>query len=132
MAAVGLKLLFDENFSHKHVGFVANESRLCHMQHIRKIGWSAQPDEFWIPKAVEQGFVIVTWDRNEKTRKYTVADLKRMNARVLLIGGFFDHLGRWEKAKWLVNGVEQIASLAGAMNPGSVHLVYKNMKAFPQ
>jgi hypothetical protein len=131
MAASSLKLLFDENFSHKQVGFVANESRLAPMQHMRKIGWSGRPDPEWIPLAVQQGFVIISGDRNDKTRGYTVADLKAMHARVLLVGEFFDHMSGWDKAKWLVAQVERLVDLAGKLPKGAVTLVSKVGTATP-
>lgn len=123
MATGGLKLLFDENFSHKQVEFVARESRLAEMQHMRKIKWSGRPDAEWIPLAVKGQFVIVTADRNERTRGYTVSDLKTMDARVLLLGSFWDHLSGWERAKWLVNRIEAIVEAAGALGRGQVWMI---------
>lgn len=123
MAAGGLKLLFDENISHRHVEFLASESRLTHFQHMRRIGWSGKKDIEWMPLAVHQGFTIVTWDRNDRTREYTVADLKAMGARVMLIGEFFDHMTGWEKAKWLVTRIERMVKFAESMGDGTVCLV---------
>lgn len=130
MAARGLKLLFDENFSHRQVDFVAKESRLAEFQHIRHLGWSGMEDQVWIPLAVNAGFCIVTWDRNEKTRGYTVADLKVMKARVILVGAFFDHLNRWERAKWLVSRIDSVAAFAIGLGSGSVCLMdrYGNVR----
>ncbi|HTQ08586.1 MAG TPA: DUF5615 family PIN-like protein [Fimbriimonadaceae bacterium] len=118
-----VKLLFDEMFSHRQIEFVATESRLAEMQHVRRIGWSGQPDTIWIPRAVQKGFVILTGDRNEKTRGYTAADLKQMNARVLLFCQFWDHMTGWERAKWLVARIERLTGLASELAPGSVSLV---------
>src|SRR5438874_1754898 len=98
MAAGGLKVLFDENFSQHHVRFVNTESGLGYFTHSRPMSWSGMPDRDWIPRAIDLGFVIVTGDRNEKTRTYTIGDLKAMGARVILVGGFWDHMGRWDKA----------------------------------
>ena len=123
MAAGSLKLLFDENFSHKQVSFVGQESVLAHMQHMRSIGWSGKPDHEWIPLAVRQQFIVITGDRNDRTRGYTVADLRALNARFLLLGGFFDHLGRWDKAKWLVSRIEKIVAVAATLKAGDVRLV---------
>lgn len=119
------KLLFDENISQRLVEFVNRESRLAEMAHIRQRGWSGLPDNQWIPKANEQGFVIVTGDRNETTRGYATADLKAMGARVILLGQFWDHLGRWERAKWLVNHIEALVTLANGMPNGTVYLISK-------
>jgi len=126
MAASSLKLLFDEMFSHKQVGFVCSESRLCHMQHTRSIGWSSKPDNIWIPLAVDNGFTIISADRNDKTRIYTVADLKEMKAKVILLGQFFDHMKGWDKAKWLVNNIEGLTIAAIPLLPGSVLAIDKN------
>ncbi|GIV10278.1 MAG: hypothetical protein KatS3mg019_2369 [Fimbriimonadales bacterium] len=98
------------------------------MAHIRQRGWSGLPDKQWIPKATQQGFVIVTGDRNEATRGYTTADLKQMGARVILLGKFWDHLSRWERAKWLVNNIEAIVNLTNGMPHGTVYLVNKRGK----
>lgn len=131
MATGVVKLLFDENVSHRQVEFVAKESRLGQMQHIRALNWSGKPDHEWIPLAVRQSFVIVTGDRNEKTRGYTVADQKTMNAQVLLFASFWDHLGRWEKAKWLVKRIEAIIVHADNLQSGSVALIDRYARAQP-
>lgn len=125
MATNGVKLLFDENISHRLTEFIARESRLAEMQHIRKMGWSGKRDIDWIPLAVQKGFVIITGDRNEATRGYTTADLKQMNARVILMGSFWDHLSRWERAKWLVNHIDALVALAGSLQAGTALLLNK-------
>ncbi|MCS7191149.1 MAG: DUF5615 family PIN-like protein [Fimbriimonadales bacterium] len=123
------KLLFDENISQRLVEFINGESNLARMAHIRQRGWSGLPDTQWIKTATEGGFVIVTGDRNERTRGYTVADLKAMGARVILLGQFWDHLNRWERAKWLVRHIERIIALAESMPEGAVYLVNKQARA---
>lgn len=123
------KLLFDENISQRLVEFINREARLAQMAHIRQRGWSGLPDSDWISKATEAGFVIITGDRNERTRGYTVADLKVMAARVILLGQFWDHLNRWERAKWLVKHVERLVALAASMPQGTVYLVNKQAKS---
>lgn len=80
MATGGLKLLFDEMYSHRHIEFLDTQSGLAEMVHMRDKEWSGLPDKKWVPMAVQEGFVIVTGDRNDKARGYTVADLKRMQA----------------------------------------------------
>jgi hypothetical protein len=85
MASGGVGLVFDENFSRRQVGFVDRESRLGTIRHVRDLSWSGKPDRVWIPLAVSAGFVIVTGDRNDKTREYTVEDLKALGARVILV-----------------------------------------------
>lgn len=92
------------------------------MAHIRQRGWSGLPDAQWIQKATLGGFVIITGDRNERTRGYTVADLKERDARVILLGRFWDHLSRWERAKWLVRHIEQIGELVKS-NPSRSDLL---------
>jgi hypothetical protein len=129
MAARSLTVLFDENFSHHHVAFVAKESGLAGFQHIRKMGWSGQKDEDWIPQAVGLAWVIVTGDRNEKTRGYTVADLREMKAMVLMCGRFWDNINGWERAKWLVARIERIVQIAENMIPGNVLLLNRYCKA---
>ena len=126
MADRSVKILFDENFSAKHVEFIARESRLAHFQHIKTLGWSGLSDADWIVRAVEADFRIVTGDRNERTRGYTVADLKSLGSCVILLGSFFDHLDRWAKAKWLVNHVEQIVEKCGSLESGTVVLMGRN------
>lgn len=123
------KILFDENISQKLVEFINRESRLAQMAHIRQRGWSGLPDADWIPKATQAGFVIITGDRNERTRGYTVSDLKKMGARVILLGEFWDHLSRWERTKWLIKYIEPLVTLAVSMPQGRVYLVNKRAKA---
>lgn len=109
--------------------FVNSESRLAEMAHVSQRGWSALPDAQWITTATQGGFVIITGDRNERTRGYTVAELKAMGARVVLLGRFWDHLNRWERAKWLVKHIERLVALADSMPAGTVYLVNKQAKA---
>lgn len=126
-----MKLLFDENLSRRHVQFLASESRLTlavELQHILTLGWSGTPDHECIPRAVNAGFCIVTGDRNATTRGYTVADLKTMRARVLLLGPFFDHLNRWQRAKWLVARFEALIDSARKLEEGSVTMVDRSGK----
>lgn len=123
-----LKLLFDENISQRLVEFINRESRLAQMAHIRQRGWSGLPDAQWIQTATQREFVIITGDRNERTRGYTVADLKALGARVILLGRFWDHLSRWERAKWLVRHIEKLVELAESMPAGTVYLVNKQAK----
>jgi len=123
MAPGGVKLVFDEQFSHRQVEFVAHESRLGAIKHTRKMTWNGMPDKVWIPLACQAGFVIVTGDRNDRTREYTVEDLKRMGARVILVGPFWDHMTGWQKAKWLVLSIERIVEIALGMSDGSVILL---------
>ncbi len=131
MAGRGLKLLFDENFSRPQVDFVAKQSRLAEIQHILTLGWSGQEDSAWIPLAVRAGFCIVTGDRNEATRGYTVADLRALRAKVILVGAFFDHLDRRERAKWLVARMDRLVNLARSLSPGSVVLLDRYAKPKP-
>jgi hypothetical protein len=131
MATRGLTLLFDEHFSHKHVAFVNDESKLALMHHTRSVGWSGRADSFWIPLAVRSRFVIVSADRNEKTRGYTVTDLKSMNARLPMVSEFWDHMRVWEKAKWLVASIEDIVAKASIMADGTVELLYKDGSTRP-
>ena len=126
MASERVKLLFDANISQRLVEFVNRESGLAAMAHINQRGWSRLPDRAWIAKATEGDFVIITGDRNEQTRGYTVEALKAIGARVILLGRFWDHLNRWERAKWLVNQIERLVALAAEMPTGSVYLVYKS------
>lgn len=123
------KILFDENISRRLVEFVNRESKLARMAHVSQRGWTGLPDTEWIQKATQNDFVIVTGDRNERTRGYTTADLKRLGARVILIGQFWDHLNRWERAKWFVMHLEKLVALASGMSSGEVYLVNKRCHA---
>ena len=126
MSEGGLTLVFDEQFSHKQIGFLAAESRGTHsvrLIHVRQRGWSSKPDAVWMPQAVGEGFVIVTADRNARTREITVEEFRRMGARVLLVGSFWDHRGRWAQAKWLVARLERLIGTATGMGAGDVLLV---------
>ncbi len=125
MAVGRVRLLFDENISHRLVDFLHHESRLAEMHHLRAMGWSGKKDVEWIPIAVAREFVLVTGDRNEVTRGIITEDLKQMGARVILLGQFWDHLPRWERAKWLVRHIEMIVNLAQRMTVGSAVLVHK-------
>jgi hypothetical protein len=126
MAPGSLKLLFDEHFSHRQVNFIWSESQLAYFTHTRSMKWSGQPDTAWIPRAISLEFVIVSSDRNDKTRGFTVPQLKALGARVILVGGFWNHLSRWEKAKWLVDATERLVYVASGMAAGTAKLYYRN------
>jgi hypothetical protein len=123
MAVSRVKLVFDENFSHRHVSFVSHESSLGEIVHTRQVGWSGKQDKVWIPLAIGAGFIIVTGDRNERTRGYTVEDLKTMGARVILVGPFWDHMNAWDRAKWLVASIEDIHVIATGMGASTVNFI---------
>ena len=132
MASERVKLLFDENISQRLVEFVNRESGLAAMAHINQRGWSGLPDRQWIEQATQGSFVIITSDRiitsarNKRTRGYTVEALKAIGARVILLGRFWDHLNRWERAKWLIGHIERLVALSEGMPAGSVYLVNKS------
>lgn len=123
MATGRVKLVFDENFSHHQVGFVHSESGLGEIQHTRRMTWSGMHDVDWIPLAIEGGFIIVTGDRNDKTRGYTIHDLKTMGARIVLVGAFWANWGRWDKAKWLVGSIDKIVRVASELSDGEAKLL---------
>ncbi len=129
MATGSVKILFDENFSQNHVIFIRDESNLAEIHHMRTIGWGGMPDPYWIPLAAGNGFVVVTWDRNARTRGYTVADLKTLQARFILLGSFFDHMKCWAKAQWLVRYADKIVALAAGMDAGSVVIIDRNCRS---
>lgn len=72
--------------------------------------------------------MIVTGDRNERTRGYTTADLKRLGARVILLGQFWDRLSRWERTKCLVLHIEKLAAAVNGMQSGQVCLINKRCR----
>jgi len=38
----------------------------------------------------------------------------------------WNHLNRWERAKWLIGHIERLVALAEGMPKGSVYLVHKS------
>jgi predicted nuclease of predicted toxin-antitoxin system len=63
-----VKLLFDENVSHKLVGNLANEFPGC--AHVRDINLRAAEDEQIWEHARTQGFAIVSKDTDFRERSY--------------------------------------------------------------
>ncbi len=105
-----MTILFDENISHHLVEFLHHAGAPGSVQHVRKLKWNGKPDIEWMTLAVNAGFGIISADRNDRTRGLAAEDLKKLGARVLLLGGFWDDLRIWEKAKWLVAKWERIAA----------------------
>lgn len=126
MPASGVKLVFDEHFSTKLISFVASQYGLAHIQHVRSLGWSGKPDHEWMPLAIKAGFVIITADRNERTRGVTAADFRAMGARVIFFGEWWSHMSRWELAKWLVANLEMLTKDAAKLRAGACLLMLKN------
>lgn len=124
-----MKLPFDEMFAKRDVDFVREASGLGELVHVSRFRLTGQPDLNWMPWAINGGFVIVTSDRNDATRGITVTDFKTLGARVILVGPFFDHANRWDRAKWLVNRIERLVRVAETMPSGSVNLVDRNTRA---
>lgn len=122
MAERRVTIVFDENFSRHLAEFLHRESGLPAV-HTRAQGWSGKEDAIWMPMAISAGFVLATNDRNEQTRGITVEGFKSLGARVLLFGPFWDHLPKWQRAKWLVAHYDRIHDLASAMPPGSVTML---------
>jgi len=123
-----MTIVFDENISHHLVEFLHRAGAPGEVNHVRKLRWNGKSDLEWMTLAIEAGFIILTGDRNERTRGLAAADFKRMNARVLFLGPFWDSLPIWEKAKWLVQRRDSIAETCEKMNLGSCALVLKNGK----
>ena len=63
-----MKLLFDENLSHRLVGILAHEFRGC--THVRDIGLRAAADSQIWDHARTQDFVIVSKDTDFRERSY--------------------------------------------------------------
>jgi hypothetical protein len=118
-----MTVLFDENFSHHLIELMARCGAPGDLQHTRKVGWNGKPDSEWIQLAARNGWVICSADRNDRTRQLTVADLKRMGVRLVLIGAFWDHLGIWEKTCWLVSHWTGLNDRIHAIQTGSCLLV---------
>lgn len=123
-----MKVVFDENISHHCVELMAKCGAPGEIQHTRKTGWNRTEDSVWMPIAVSAGFAIITSDRNERTSKMTAEGFRAMNAKVVLLGPFWDHLLIWDKTKWLVSRLDRIHASLEALPPGSCCIVDKSGK----
>lgn len=123
----GLKFILDEHVSPK-LASLLRTADLAEVTTVKDRGWNGTPDKDWIPRAVAGGSIIVTGDRNEKTREVRVEDFAAMNANVFFLGGFFGELGIWEQIKWFVANWEAICKKAAELRPGECVVVFKNGK----
>lgn len=122
MPSGGVTIVFDENISHKMVQVVSSCS-ICRVTSTKNQGWNAAEDDVWMPRAAQMRMVVLTCDRNERSRETKVADFREMGARVIFLGAFFASLDRWGRIKWLVRNWERIAGKAAEMPEGTCSLI---------
>jgi predicted nuclease of predicted toxin-antitoxin system len=127
-----MTIVFDEHFSHHLTEFLHKAGAPGDIQHVRKLKWNGMPDEEWMRLAIGAGFTILSADRNEATRGLRVGDFKTLGARVVLLSSFWDHLGVWEKSKWLVKHWDALSDLCASLEAGSCVLVDKRGKGMLQ
>lgn len=120
-----MRIVFDENISHRLVDLLAKCGAPGKFAHTRTHGWNGLPDLEWMTHAIRADFIIVTADRNDRTRELAAEDFKAMQARVLLLGPFWDHLSIWEKTKWFVAGWDRLHARLSQLPEGSCVLVDK-------
>jgi len=74
--------------------------------------------------AIEDGSIIVTCDRNERTRGVRVEDFQSLRGSAFFIGSFFTDLGIWEQVKWLVRHWDTFCEKALELAPGDCVMVF--------
>jgi hypothetical protein len=121
-----MKYLFDEHFSKSLIELMRKCDAPGELIHVIPSGFSGLPDDKLISTATESGFIIVTGDRNERTRNLSVEDLKALGARVILIGGFWNHLKNWDAAKWLIARWDRMYEQSREWPAGTCGLAAKN------
>ncbi|CAN1559739.1 PIN_Mut7-C-like domain containing protein [Fimbriimonadaceae bacterium] len=117
-----MTLVFDENISSRLVELLAKCGAPKEIQHLRKLGWQGMADHVWIPQAIEMGWIIVTADRNEVTRRLSSKTIKDAEGRIIFLGQFWNSLESWEMTKWLVANYDRIHAEASLMNGGDAVL----------
>jgi hypothetical protein len=123
-----MTVVFDENVSHRLVELLAKCGAPGTVQHTRKLGWNGMEDLDWIKLSIKAGFLIISADRNARTRGLSADELKSLGARVLLLGPFWDALNIWEKTKWLVSRWDRLHAVVLGMPMGSCLVVGKGLE----
>jgi hypothetical protein len=129
-----VRILFDENLSHRHAEFLQREYGRrfeCEIAHVRNLGLSGVPEATFLEQVTREGWVFVTYDRDPNTRGHTIAQRKSFGVKEILLGRFFDHMNGWERAKWLVNNIESIAGYAATIQPGTI-VLWRKRDALPK
>lgn len=134
MSKGSLKFLFDENIS-------PAMKRILHalgdkwIKSLREYDGQGRPDEEWLPKAIQQGFVCLTCDRKMLIQHSTALIFSQANARVIFIGNHFANGKIWDQAIWLLKYWRKLRQRAELMQPGDLLKVLKNdriVEAKPQ
>lgn len=81
------------------------------------------PDEVWIPKVAERGWVIVSGDKRILRRPQEVSALVESRARMLILVG--NHAPADELANNFINTLPKIEELLGSLEPPVVVRVYR-------
>jgi hypothetical protein len=87
---------------------------------------SGLPDIEWIPVAAQKEWVIVTADRNARTRGLSHDDLAAIGARMIYFAEFFDHMRSWERAKFLVRTMDSLVHRAARLARGHALVMVKS------
>lgn len=119
---------FDENISAKLATSLSVSGAPGKILHCRTQKMDGMSDSEWIPIVAAKGWIAFSIDRNAKTRKLTSAELASQGATYVMLGQFFDHMGRWEKAKWMFQHWDQLFEAARVWPRGSVWLILKDGK----
>ncbi|MCY4647171.1 MAG: hypothetical protein OXE73_09880 [Gammaproteobacteria bacterium] len=81
------------------------------------------PDEVWIPRVAQQGWVIVSGDKRILRRPREVRALVESQARMLILVG--NHAPAAELAANLINTMPKIEKLLDEVQPPAVVRVYR-------
>ena len=120
---------FDNNISPKLVGIL----KLLDVDvlHLKDVFPEDEKDVDWLPRAGEEGWIVVTVDHAIRHRAAEYEALKRSRVTVLFLAKGFLKRARWLQAQWLISKWPKMEEQAQKLRPGTLMEVNDNGKLIP-
>lgn len=124
MAQSSVKILTDENISPRLAQILYEVGHKSAYQFDRQFPSNkGVQDEYYLPEATKRNFVVLSCDRNMKTRPVVARFLAEGTARVIFLPSFFAQGagGRLrDQLMWMLKYWPKIETIAETMQPGDI------------
>ena len=99
--------------------------------HLKQVFKEDTEDVDWIPQAGQEGWIVVTADREIRRNPAEREALKQNNVTTLFLQRTFLKRTKWPQAEWLIKHWRKIDQQAQALRQGTTILVSDNGKLLP-
>ena len=120
---------FDNNISRKIVGIL----KLLDVDalHLQEVFPENAQDVDWLPRARQEGWIVVTVDHAIRRRTSEYEAMRRSKVTVLFLQKSFLKRTKWPQAQWLVTNWPKIEAQAQELRAGTIVEVNDNGKLIP-